>query len=539
MSSLGARFTKILVLAAIGLAVTASSGSAAGSVRAPMLGVVPHASGPAAPLLHAMPNALGLAGPTTLTFDAHYQTLINRYFTDVAHDSGGVNNVYSVGTQYYDSPPKTFIQYKSTFAGSYVTHDPLPPSGCNDGSDPYCLTDAQLQAEILNVMTAKGWTGGLTHEFFLMTPNGVGSCGDASGTQCSTNFFCAYHSAFGPSINEAIIYANEPYEGPIVGCSDPLDQGFPNDTDSDTTINTISHEHNESITDPIGNAWIASDGNENGDLCAYIYGNPLGGAGVADSWNQVINGHHYSLQEEYSNIDHGCIQRSGDVVSSANAPEDLPYNANNDPVAPVMHTNTTYAIYWLPTSGNTSAPVVTGTAHVNQTLTTTAGSWNDAPLSFAYQWQRCSPAGAGCANIPGATAKTYKLTNADGGHTVRSTVRVTNVNGPSAIAASGLTAPVVDVPAATTAPHISGHAHVGKKLTGSHGSWTYSPTSYRLQWLRCNAQGGSCKSIRRATHPTYKLTSHDAKHRLRFRVTATNAVGSTVATSAATARVKH
>jgi hypothetical protein len=176
---------------------------------------------------------------------------------------------------------------------------------------------------------------------------------------------------------------------------------------------------------------------------------------------------------------------------------------------------------------------------VNQTLTTTAGSWNDAPLSFAYQWQRCSPAGAGCANIPGATAKTYKLTNADGGHTVRSTVRVTNVNGPSAIAASGLTALVVDVPAATTAPHISGHAHVGKKLTGSHGSWTYSPTSYRLQWLRCDAQGGSCKSIRRATHPTYKLTSHDAKHRLRFRVTATNAVGSTVATSAATARVKH
>jgi hypothetical protein len=538
MRSLGARFTKVFVLAALALAVTASSGSAAGSVHTPMLGVVPHASGPAAPLLLAMPNALGLAGPTTLTFDAHYQTLINRYFTDVAHDSGGVNNVYSVGTQYYDGPPQTFIQYKSTFGGSYVDHDPLPANGCNDGSDTYCLTDAQLEAEILNVMAAKGWTGGLTHMFFLMTPNGVGSCGDSSGLECSTNAFCAYHSAFGPSISQAIIYANEPYLGPSPFCVNPTDQGFPNgDVDSETTINTISHEHNEAITDPIGNGWInPSDNSENGDLCAYGFGTPLGGTLGVDAYNQTINGHHYELQQEWSNSEVGCDQ-------FANDPNATPSTFGTPPLfyqgGPVMHTNTTYAIYWLPTSGNTSAPVVTGTAHVNQTLTTTAGSWNDAPLSFAYQWQRCSSAGTGCANIPGATAKTYKLTSADGGHTVRSTVRVTNVNGPSAIAASGPTASVVDVPAATTAPHISGHAHVGKKLTGSHGSWTYSPTSYRLQWLRCNAHSGSCSSIRHATHSTYKLTSHDAKHRLRLRVTATNAVGSTVATSAATARVKH
>jgi hypothetical protein len=541
MRSLGARFTKILVLAALALAVTASSASAASSVHMRIRGVVPHIGGPAASLLGGLPNALGLAAPTTLTVDTHYETLINRYLTDVAHDSGGIQNVYAVATQYTDGAGA--IQYKSTFGGAYVAHDPLPTSGCDDGSDSYCLTDAQLQAEIQNAMTAKGWTGGLTHMFFLLTPSGVGSCefsGAVSNSNpCSTNFFCAYHNNFVVAGNVQVIYANEPYEGPTVGCTAEgfpglRDQGFPNDVDSDTTINTISHEHNEAITDPLGNGWVAADNNENGDLCAYIFGTELGGTPGTNAWNQVINGHHYDLQEEYSNADTGCIQRPGDTPLSANVNEQLPYNGG-----PVMHTNTTYAIYWLPTSGNTSAPVVTGTAHVNQTLTTTAGSWNDAPVSFAYAWQRCSSAGTGCANIPGATAKTYKLTSADGGHTVRSSVRVTNVNGPSAIAASGLTALVIDVPAATTAPHVSGHAHVGKKLTGSHGSWTYSPTSYRFQWLRCNAHGGSCASIHHATHSTYKLTSHDAKHRLRFRVTATNAVGSTVATSAATARVRH
>jgi hypothetical protein len=201
-----------------------------------------------------------------------------------------------------------------------------------------------------------------------------------------------------------------------------------------------------------------------------------------------------------------------------------------------MHTNTAYAIYWLPTARNSKAPLVTGTAAVNKTLTTTAGTWVGA-TSESYQWQRCSSTGTGCADIPSATATTYKLTAADAGHVVRSTVRATNVNGISAPAASTGSKSVVDMPTATRAPHISGRARVGKRLTGSRGSWTYS-ASLGYQWLRCNAHGASCTNIRHATHAKYKLTKRDAKHRLRLRVTATNAAGSGVATSAASARVR-
>ena len=545
---MAARLTKLLVLAALALVVTASGGSAASPTRARILGVVPH-NGPAAPpATHALPRAKAIfpAGPTPLTFDANYQTLINRYFTDVAHDSGGTQNVYSVATQYYDNPGTIHIQYQSTFGGSYVAHDPLPANGCDDHADAYCLTDQQLENEIQTAMAAKGWQGGLAHMFFLLTPNGVGSCFDGSSQECSTNIFCAYHSAFGTSISNAIVYANEPYLGPSQGCSDPTTQGFPNnDVDAETTINTISHEHNEAITDPLGNAWIANDGlggtpgDENGDLCAYGFGTQLGGTDGVDAYNQVINGHHYELQQEYSNQDSGCIQHTGDLNHT---PETfgtgpLLYNFHNDPVAPVMHTNTTYAIYWLPAAGSQTPPVVTGTAHVNQTLTTTTGTWNGGATAFHDQWQRCSPAGTSCANIAGATASSYKLTSADGGHTVRATVVATNVNGPSTPAASAATAVVIDVPGATKLPHVSGRARVGKKLSGTHGAWTYSPTSYRFQWLRCNGHGARCSTIRRATHSTYKLAKHDAGHRLRLRITATNAVGSSVAVSTASARV--
>jgi hypothetical protein len=545
MSGIGARLTTIFVLAGLALAVTASSGTAASPVRARIHGVVPHARGHLAPspVPHALAGAVRAAAPATLTFDPLYQTTINQFFTDVAHDSSLDTNVYSVAKEYFDDPGPVHIQYQSAFGGSYVDHSPLPANGCDDAApplhDPFCLTDQQLENEIKAVLTANGWHGGLDHVFFLMTPNGVGSCETAAGN-CSTDAFCAYHSYFVNSNNENVIYANEPYQGtdPTGGCTD-VSQGFPNDKDADITINTISHEHNEAITDPLtdpaNTAWIAADGNENGDLCAYSFGAPLGGTPGSDAYNQVINNHHYELQQEWSNAASGgpgCVQKPGDLGS--------PPTTGHGPLlykgGPVMHTNTVYAIYWLPTARNTGAPTVTGTAVVNQTLTTSAGSWAGGATAESYQWQRCSSTGKSCADISGATATTYKLTTADAGHVVRSTVRAINVNGASPPAASTGTKMVVDVPAATKAPRISGRARVGKTLLGRPGSWTYSPT-YKYQWLRCNAGGASCRSISHATHAKYRLTQRDAKHRLRLRVTASNAAGSLRAISTPSARV--
>jgi hypothetical protein len=528
---MGIRAVGVVTLALALLSVGTSAGAAARSAAPQIRGIVPHTAQPAFGL-HAF--AREAAPSSSLTFDSSYETLINRYFTDVAHDSGpAANNVYSVATQYSDGSGN--VLYRSAFGGSYVDHDPLPSNGCNDGVDTYCLTDQQLQTEIQTVLTARGWHGGLTNMFFLMTPDGVGSCADATGTQCTTNFFCAYHSDFVDASSENVIYANEPYAGTVPGCTGP-DQGFPNDADSDATINTISHEHNEAITDPLTDpgslAWITADEVfEIGDLCAYGFGSQTSPG--PNAYNQVIDGHHYDLQQEYSNTDGGCVQTLGGAPSAETfGSGPLVYEGG-----PVMHTNTTYAIYWLPTPGNTTAPVVSGAAVVNQTLTTTTGSWSDAPTGESEQWQRCSPTGTACVDIPNATAPTYKLTAADGGHTVRSTVRATNVNGASQPAASATTGVVLGVPAAIQAPHVSGHTHVGRKLTGSHGTWTYAPTKYGYQWLRCNAHGGACSSIRHATHPRYALTKHDARHRLRIRITATNAAGSGTATSAATARI--
>ena len=53
------------------------------------------------------------------SFASGYSTLLNRYFGDVAADSGQTSNVYDAATQY------SGIQYSSSFAGSVTATDQI------------------------------------------------------------------------------------------------------------------------------------------------------------------------------------------------------------------------------------------------------------------------------------------------------------------------------------------------------------------------------------------------------------------------------
>jgi hypothetical protein len=237
--------------------------------------------------------------PSGYSVASGYTSLINQYFGDVGADSGKPSNVYYTGTQYYDGSGN--VQYSSSFGGSYTDTSPLPPSGCSDSATAVCLTDAQEQAEIKKDITAAGWTAGPNTEFFLFTAKGIGSC--LSGSTCAFTYYCAYHSWTG-SGSSVILYANMPYADTVPSACDAGQH--PNGNDADATLNVTSHEHNETITDEQGNAWYDSAGYENGDKCAWIFGPTSGPSGA--QYNQTINGHHYFLQEEYSNRDRTCVQ---------------------------------------------------------------------------------------------------------------------------------------------------------------------------------------------------------------------------------------
>jgi hypothetical protein len=106
---------------------------------------------------------------------------------------------------------------------------------------------------------------------------------------------------------------------------------------------------------------------------------------------------------------------------------------------------------------NTALPTISGTARVGEELTADNGTWSGAPDRFAYQWQRCDTNGASCADVAGATGKSYGVRAADAQHRLRVVVVATNGAGstsatsaPSAVVAPSTPPP----PAANQRPTI-------------------------------------------------------------------------------------
>jgi hypothetical protein len=244
------------------------------------------------------------------SYPADYQPGLNAYFENLAHDSAGTANVDSISAQYNDAAG-AFAKYDSHFGGAFIDTDPYPANGCTQAA--ICLTDAQIQTELRSFVEAHGLARDLAHEYFLLTPPGVEDCFTKAGTQCSAAsnrpVYCAYHGNI-PVGEGQIVYSNDPYVTGVLGCDDG---NHPNGTTADGALQGgLSHEHNESITDPEpNNAWtdIGGSGGEIGDKCGESMGATLGKAANGASYNQVVNGHFYWYQEEWSNQGNQCLQR--------------------------------------------------------------------------------------------------------------------------------------------------------------------------------------------------------------------------------------
>jgi hypothetical protein len=99
-------------------------------------------------------------------------------------------------------------------------------------------------------------------------------------------------------------------------------------------------------------------------------------------------------------------------------------------------------------------------------------------------------------------------------------------------------APLNIAPLNSEAPAIIGTATQRQTLYASSGVWSNSPTSFAYQWERSDATGANCAPIAGASEQSYTLTAADAGMRVRVSVTATDAAGSSKATSTPTTIVR-
>jgi PKD domain len=249
-----------------------------------------------------------------LSFEPGYTSLVEQFLKDVAADSHKPSNPYGLSGQYHDSTGPA--AYDSHFAGAVMDSDSLPANGCSEPPPPplgtgpgwsVCLTAQQLENEIIHVVASNRLPQTFRDIYFLVTPNGLGSCespppdegGCALGGDNDPGSYCGYHTATATGL----LYAVIPFNGVVPHCQSTNPR--PNASDADPTLSTLSHEHNEVVTDPFGDAWIDGSSAEDGDICLRNFGPALGGA-AATAWNAVIAGHYYYLQEEFSNADRAC-----------------------------------------------------------------------------------------------------------------------------------------------------------------------------------------------------------------------------------------
>ncbi|MGZ4389032.1 MAG: calcium-binding protein, partial [Gaiellaceae bacterium] len=189
-------------------------------------------------------------------------------------------------------------------------------------------------------------------------------------------------------------------------------------------------------------------------------------------------------------------------------------------------------------------PVISGKFNAQQQVIASTGTWlGTQPMTFAYQWSRCDSAGNNCVNIAGATASSYVQTDADVGSTLRVVVTASNVGGTSFPLSSDHTAVVgpriKEKPAILKPPAILDEPLPGAAVHVEDGAWTGTmPMKFARHWRRCDATGGHCKTIARATGKSYLVTTKDVGYTIRAVVTARNIDGAASAISDPTDTVR-
>jgi hypothetical protein len=265
------------------------------------------------PVLHSNRTHLIFWAPagSGLAFGPRYAAVIVRFLKRVADASHSTTSTYGLSGQYADASGPA--AYESSYGGAVYPTDRLPASRCTEppSTGPgwsVCLTDAELAREIEHVVTADRLPTGRRDLYFLITPDGLGSCTDSSAALCAlagkATGYCGYHSQ---TPNRRILYAVIPYAAVRSHCES--DNPRPNHSAADPTISMLSHEHSEMVTDPFHDGWTSNAGQEEGDPCLTTFGPIIGGTG-ARAFNETIDGGHYYLQEEWSNYDASCRPRA-------------------------------------------------------------------------------------------------------------------------------------------------------------------------------------------------------------------------------------
>ncbi len=336
------------------------------------------------------------------TLDSTGPALLERWAQNIAPSS-----YFNINSTYGDSTGAS-VPNLVTFEGAYT----------DTGSLGNSLSDANIATLASNAIN-HGFSGS-PNTPGNVDPNGVYMVLTAPGVAETSGFlsqYCGWHwsgSFLNGAITAGTIYSGYPVAkfafigdaaGPSMSSCAAQSVSPNNDAGVDGMISVMAHELSESSTDPEGNAWYTSSGEENGDLCAWNFGATSGLPNGA-RYNVTLNGANYLMQQLWVNANGG-----GCVLSYSSTPS-FNVSVSGSQTVPHGGTSGTYTATATPSGGFTGSVSWTFGSTAGITVTPTSSLTGN---SVTFTLTAASSLGAGTYTIPvtgtsGALVKTASAT---------------------------------------------------------------------------------------------------------------------------------
>ncbi len=238
---------------------------------------------------HSGPVVLGTPNIYFIWYGNWSGNTATSILTDWANGIGG-SAYYNINSTYYDGA-NNHVSNAAHYAGS--TNDAY--------SQGTSLSDAQIQSVVASALTSNSLPTDANGVYFVLTSADV----TASSGFCSQ--YCGWHT-HGTINGTKIRYS-------FVGNADRCPSACAAQTTSpngnsgaDAMASILSHEFEETTSDPDGNAWYDSRGYENGDKCAWNFG-AESTASNGSKYNMTFGGRNWLIQQNWVNAGGGyCAQ---------------------------------------------------------------------------------------------------------------------------------------------------------------------------------------------------------------------------------------
>jgi hypothetical protein len=234
---------------------------------------------------HGGPVMLGTVNVYYIWYGNWSGNTATSILEDLATNIGG-SPYFDINTSYFNGAG-THVSGLATFAGSTT----------DSYSHGTSLTDAAVAAIVSSAITNHTLPSDSNGVYFVLTS------ADVNETTGFCKSYCGWHdnqSVGGADIKYAFV--GNPDRCPTACEEQTVSPN--NNAGADGMASIISHELEESVTDPDGNAWYDTRGNENADKCAWTFGTEFTESNGSKA-NVTLGPRDYLIQQNWKNTGSG------------------------------------------------------------------------------------------------------------------------------------------------------------------------------------------------------------------------------------------